>query len=200
VDNLRVCLRRGAAHAPNCTPSDGLFYKPIHNTEVQRTRHSRLIPCGPGGTIHDYVPFYFGPLSPMLYQLHTGWVGGYDEGQEPLIYIVSSAQAVRRTGVDFVFSDGHGIAAYTKWYDDLDELAEIDWDTVYAKWWRSTVDDMDRQRRKQAEFLVHRLFPWQLVREIAVLNAVMEARVAKIMAEFPNAHHPVAQVRAEWYY
>ena len=30
--------------------------------------------------MHDYVPFYFGVLSPMLLQLKTGRVTGYNEG------------------------------------------------------------------------------------------------------------------------
>jgi hypothetical protein len=46
------------------------------------------------GALHDYVPFYFGFLSPMLLQLKTGRVTGYNEGQEPLVYLKSTVQAV----------------------------------------------------------------------------------------------------------
>ena len=35
--------------------------------------------------MHDYVPFYFGQLSPMLLQLKTNRVAGYTEGQDPLM-------------------------------------------------------------------------------------------------------------------
>ncbi len=52
----------------------------------------------------------------MLLQLKTERVTGYTEGQEPLIYLVSTVQAVQQNGVEFVFSDGHGIAAFTNWY------------------------------------------------------------------------------------
>ncbi|MCK4390123.1 MAG: DUF4433 domain-containing protein [Desulfobacterales bacterium] len=68
------------------------------------------IPCGPGGVIHDYVSFYFGYLCPMLLQLHTGRVEGYADGQDPIIYLVSTVQTVLESGSGFVFSDGHGIA------------------------------------------------------------------------------------------
>jgi hypothetical protein len=47
----------------------------------------------------------------MLYQLCKGQVENYDEGQDPLIYAVSSAQTVVQANMPFVFSDGHGIAA-----------------------------------------------------------------------------------------
>ena len=74
VDNLAVVLQRGALHAPNHCPKDGLAYKTIHNLDIQNQRRVTKIPCGPRGVIHDYVAFYFGPLSPMLLQLHTGRV------------------------------------------------------------------------------------------------------------------------------
>jgi hypothetical protein len=115
VDNLSACLQRGALHAPNHTPGDGVAYRTIHNVDIQNQRRVRPIPCGPGGVIHDYVSFYFGPRSPMLFQLHTGWVPGYTEGQAPLVYVVSTAQAVHEDGVGFVFSDDHRIATFTHW-------------------------------------------------------------------------------------
>ena len=104
IDNLRSCLERGGLHAPNHCPDDGKMYRTIHNVDVQNKRHEISIPCGPGGTIHDYVPFYFGYLSPMMLNLRTGKVPGYEEGQTPLIYLVTTAQAVRDRGAGFVFS------------------------------------------------------------------------------------------------
>ncbi len=78
--------------------------------------------------------FFLGYLSPMLLQLKTGRVPGYDEGQEPFIYLVSSAQVVAAAGILFVFSDGHWIAAFTDWYDDLSQLDKADsdkWKEIY---------------------------------------------------------------------
>ena len=115
LDNLSVCLQRGALHAPLHAPQDGLQYRPIHNVDIQNERKLRPIACGAGGTIHDYVAFYFGMRSPMLYVLQSGRVEGYNEGQEPLIYVVSTVDAVQQAGLRFIFSDGQGIAAYTLW-------------------------------------------------------------------------------------
>lgn len=200
VANLRTLMQRRALHAPNHAPNDNLPYRAIHNVDIQNVRHIRVIPCGPGGTMHDYVPFYFGYLSPMLLQLKTGRVPGYNERQEPLIYLVSNAQAVASAGCRFVFSNGHGIAAYTDWFDDLGQLAEVDWDMVYQRYWKDEVGDMDRQRRKQAEFLVHQSCPWDLIKEIGVFNEAALARVQDIQNQFaPELRKPV-RVRPEWYY
>lgn len=200
VDNLETCLRRGGLHAPNHTPNDGLPYRTIHNVNIQNQRRVTRIPCGSRGVIHDYVSFYFGPRSPMLFQLHTGRVAGYTGGQEPLIYVVSTAQAVQTIGAGFVFSDGHGIATFTKWFDSLTDLNKVDWDAVYATVWRDTVDDMDRQRRKQAEFLVHRRCDWSLIHEIGVLNERMKTRVEETIRGFPQEMTRPVNVRPQWYY
>ena len=152
IDNLGLCLARGGLHAPNHQPGDGLEYRAIHSLAVQASRHDRAIPCGPGGSMHDYVPFYFGPLSPMMLNLKTGRVAGYEEGQEPLIYLVSTAQKVQESGAGFVFSDGHGLAAFTEWFDDLEFLGQIDWQVVAARYWADTANDMDRQRKNRLNF------------------------------------------------
>ncbi len=193
-------MRREGLHAPNHTPNDGHNYRAIHNTEIQDQRRRREIPCGPGGTIHDYISFYFGPRSPMLLQLRTGRVEGYDEGQEPLVYLVTLAQAIEAAELRFVFSDGHGIKVFTRWFDDLSQLSEVDWEAVYARYWADTVDDMDRQRRKQAEFLVHQVCPWQLVTEIGVVNSGMQSRVQSVVNSFEAALRRPVNVRSDWYY
>lgn len=198
INNLDICLTRGGLYAPNHIPDDGLLYHTIHNEEIQDVRRRRDIPCGPGGTVHDYVPFYFGPRSPMLLQLHTGRVEGYTEGQEPIIYLVSSVEIISNIDLNFVFSDGHGIASFTEWFDDLSNLNKIDWDTVYANQWSDTLVDMDRQRRKQAEFLVHQFCPFRAIKEIGVINLNMQNRVREILNNHEN-NTPV-NIHQEWYY
>ena len=200
VDNLKMCLHRGTLHAPNQTPKDGYVYRTIHNQDIQQHRHVRPIPCGLGGVIHDYVSFYFGPLSPMLLQLHTEQVEGYTEGQEPLIYLVSSAQAVQKSGAPFVFSDGHGIAAFTTWYSKLEDLGQVDWNTVNARYWADTLDDMDRQRRKQAEFLVYGHCDWSLIKTIGVLNEKARSKIQQILSGFNTSVRRDVNIRNDWYY
>jgi hypothetical protein len=167
---------------------------------VQANRHVKQIPCGPGGTAHDYVPFYFGPLSVMLLNLKTGKVQDYDEGQQPLVYLVTSVQAVVNAGLGFVFSDGHGLAAFTQWYDDLKNLKAVDWDLVGERYWHDERNDNDRQRRKQAEFLVWGHLEWALISEIAVCDDAVKDQVAALLKQFPGQSQPPVVARRDWYY
>jgi hypothetical protein len=136
----------------------------------------------------------------MLLNLHTGRVAGYTEGQEPLVYLVTSIQAIQQVGRRFVFSDGHGLATFTNWYDDLADLDKVDWELVRAKIWRDLPEDNDRQRRKQAEFLIWYSLDWSLIQGIGVLNSAMKVRVEGIMDEYPTRNHPTVKPMRSWYY
>lgn len=200
VDNLHTLLTRGALYAPKHTPDDGLPYRTIHDPDVQLSRANYRIRCGPTGTAHDYVPFYFGPLSPMLLKLKTGQVAGYDEGQEPLVYLVITAQRVAAGGARFVFSDGHGLAKFTDWFDDLGRLDMVDWNMVGARYWSDKPEDNDRQRRKQAEFLVWQQLDWAFIERIGVATANMKTQVEAMLQVFPSRHQPPVEVCSNWYY
>jgi ssDNA thymidine ADP-ribosyltransferase, DarT len=200
VDTLQPLLTRGALHAPNWTPDDGLPYRTIHSASVQASRHNRPILCGPGGTCHDYVPFYFGPLSVMLLNLKTGRVAGYTEGEPPLVYLTTTTARVRAAGCQFVFSDGHGLARITDYYDDLGKLDKVDWNLVGARYWADQPDDNDRQRRKQAEFLVWRSLDWSLIEGIGVLNQQVKVQVQALLDQHPDRSRPNVQIREQWYY
>ena len=73
IHNLDTLLQREEIHAPSACPNDGLPYTGIHASQTQLDRGDKKVPCGPGGVIRDYVGFYFGPCSPMLLRIHTGW-------------------------------------------------------------------------------------------------------------------------------
>jgi hypothetical protein len=135
-----------------------------------------------------------------MLNLKTGRVEGYSEGQEPLIYLVSSAQAIEEARIKFVYSDGHGLATFTDWFDDLDKLDAVDWTVVNLRYWTDNINDMDRQRKKQAEFLVHQCCPWSLIQEIVVIDSTMRQRVETIQAAFPADQRRVVRVDRNWYY
>jgi hypothetical protein len=44
----------------------------IGSVELIEKRRVQPIVTAPGGTVSDYVPFYFTPLSMMAYNIHTG--------------------------------------------------------------------------------------------------------------------------------
>ena len=197
-DALPTLLERGALHAPSSTPADGLPYPSIHDEDIRARRADLEVPCGPGGKIDDYVSFYFGWHSPMLLRLATGKVGGYRAGQDPLLYLVISVEDLRAARCRFVFTDGHSAARYTRFFDDPEHLAALDWETIRARFWADTAEDNDRERRKQAELLVHGTLPWSAVRGIATRTEEIAGRIRRQIRE-AGFTTPVKLV-PKWYF
>jgi hypothetical protein len=134
----------------------------------------------------------------MLYAISKGFVEGYLDGQESVVYLVSTAESVQKAGLPFVFTDGHGIMAITEFFHDLKDLKNIDWDIMKETYWNDTDEDPDRKRRRQAEFLVHKFFPWNLLIGIGVYSAKKESQAEKMIAGIN--HIPLIKTKRNWYY
>ena len=168
----------------------------IGHIHIKERRLRRVVPVGPKGTVGDYVPFYFAPRSPMLYAISRSAVEGYTEGQSPVLYLCSTAESVVRGGLRWVFTEGHADMDYTDFFDDLRDLDKIDWKLMEARYWHDTDEDPDRKRRRQAEFLVHRFFPWKLVSYIGVYDQAAAETVRKVLGK---ANLEIGIERG-WYY
>lgn len=182
-------------------------YQSIAYEDLQDRRARKVV--RPGATLHNFVPFMFAPRSPMLSAISNGNVPQFVGGQAEVVHLVSDAQSVAERKLDFLFSDYHAIVAYAKFYDQLSELDKIDWELFfespriggYCQWWFSNANKqryLKRSETRQAEFLVHGMFPLQLIREIGVANDKIASRVA---AELEKAKWKVPVLaRPEWYY
>lgn len=199
IDNLPSILKSGGLIANSRLRQRQTNYLDIAHENIQDRRARTEVPCGAGGYLHDYVPFYFAPRSPMLYAIHKQNVDGYSGGQKPIIHLVSQIEAIENSEIAFVFTDGHGIMVYTDFYDDLYALNHvIDWELMESKYWFDTPDDPNRKCKRQAEFLVHEFCHWNLIKEIGVINLTMQTEVREILQKF-NIQTQI-NVYSNWYY
>lgn len=134
----------------------------------------------------------------MLYTIKQGNVQGYEGGQEPIIYLVTEAETVAAAGRAFVFTEGHAVIEFSRFFTHLGDLDQVDWDVMRSRYWYDTNEYPDRKRRRQAEFLVHRSVPWPLIREIGVRTDAIAQRVSQSI-QF-SQHVPLVTVRSDWYY
>jgi hypothetical protein len=107
IGNLPDIIQRGGLFANSALSQIHANYHDLAHQSIQARRAKIMIDCGPHGRLHDYVPFYFAPLSPMLYAHFKGNVVGNKDGQDPIIYLVSSVETVQAAHKAFVFTDGH---------------------------------------------------------------------------------------------
>ncbi|MFD2764264.1 type II toxin-antitoxin system toxin DNA ADP-ribosyl transferase DarT [Micromonospora eburnea] len=172
--------------------------------EIKARRRERRVPCPPGGFVADYVPFYFAPRSPMMYRImcdhRDGKPGRYPGGEDPLVYLVSSVERVHAAGLRWVASDGNCAVGLTTFSTELDELsALVDWPLLRAEVWKDIPDDMDRVRRRAAEFLVHREFPLDLLLGYVVRTTERQEQVRRVFRD-AGMIEPYGRVRPGWYY
>ena len=70
-NNIPWILDNGL-HCRNSKTIDPNFVQ-IGNADLISKRNHKKAKGPYGGTLSDYVPFYFTPLSPMFYNIKTGW-------------------------------------------------------------------------------------------------------------------------------
>lgn len=168
---------------------------------LKRRRALRAVPCGVGGTLADYVPFYFAPRSPMLYAITRGLVSAEAACTEQIVYLMSSTQTLRGAGLTVIASNRHAELDYadmTEHDGDLDNNDFIDWPLMTAVYWNNTPEDPDRKERRQAECLVHPRVPWQVIEGIATKTERARAQVQTLLGAAGVSTRVV--VSAEWYF
>lgn len=194
IENLAGLLERGCDCSPNLAKAENITNRAISHKGIMDKREQAVVRVPPGGVVADYVPFYFGPKSPMLYAIKQGKVEGY-QGQRQIIYLVATAEDVSAGQLPFVFTDGHGIISYVSHYNRLEDLPKLFWDVIQAPYWNNFVDG---RCKRQAEFLIKDRFPLELAQEIGVMDEAMRQSVEKLVAA--TAFRPLIRVRREWYF
>lgn len=199
VDNLAQIAADG------CLYSDRLMVERggatvVGMATIKARRLQLPVRCHPGDVVGDYVPFYFCPRSVMLYLIHMANHPelSYRGGQDPILHLEADLHAVvrwanaRRRRWAFTLSNAG--ANYTEFRADLDQLDEINWEGVNARDWR----DSDLKEGKQAEFLLHESFPFELITRIGVISEALRARVLEILRG--TGYVPAVEVVRGWYY
>ena len=170
----------------------------IAHQNIKDRRARRAVPVAAKGTLADYVPFYFAPRSPMLYTISRGNVEGYQGSQEQIVHLVSSVESATALDRPWTFTEGHADMAFTKYFGDLEQLDQVDWAVMKEKYWNDTAERPDRKRRRQAEFLVHKSYPWAAVIEIGVMTVRMKQQCEHALVGV--VHRPTVIVVPDWYY
>jgi hypothetical protein len=170
-------------------------------SSIKRRRLTEsAVKCYPGTMVGEYVPWYFCPRSIMLFLLHKGNHPEltYQGGQTPIVHLQADLSAVvgwaNRHGVRWAFTDRNAGSRTAQFWNRTDELHNVDWSSVEATDFR----DMTVKEGKQAEFLVHNSFPWNLVETIGVKS---EQTRREVVAALETAEHrPAVLIEPSWYF
>ena len=195
-DNLDWILTNGV----HCRSSELVDpnYVDIGNPELIGKRNGRPVPIEPGGTLSDYVPFYFTPRSPMLLNIKTGFNGIRQRRNEEILILVSSLYHIRAQLMQYLFTNGHAYLQTSQFYTDLARLEDIDWAILRASDFKRDNDDLGKFDRYQAEALVHHHVPVGALLGIASCNGAEAAATQDRVGEAGVDLKVVA--RPGWYF
>lgn len=198
IQNLANVLKQGML-ARNHPLADDNYVK-IGHPKLMDDRKDWPIRFPNAYTLGDYVPFYFAGQTPMLLMIKNGTPPISRQNQEDIIFIVCRAQAIAATGLPFLISDRHAKKSTAKFYDTLEGLNELDWDSIRRTVWKNTEDKMDRMDLKQAEFLVKHAVPVELIAGIIVKTEAVKAEVEKIISSLGLSLTVHVDSHCDYYY
>jgi len=170
IDNIPHILEHGLVRSdsPNANPN----YVPIGDQLVIEKRKNKLLDTSSWKKIGDFIPFYFGPRSPMLYVIQHGYNGVRRIEAEKIVYCVIRIDDIIRDNIECYFSDGHVLSGLTQVFQGslLNRVDEfLQYNEVFAYRWDDD-ENLDLKRRKEAELLLKNDLPLQYIKGFVVYN------------------------------
>lgn len=179
IDNVDWDLRHGL----QCRSSqlENPNFRNIGNLDLIEKRKNRIVPIPPGGTLSDYVPFYFTSRSPMLYNIKTGYNGIPRVPMSEIVIYVASLRSLHETGIKYVFTDQHAKLVTAEFFNSLNDLDRIDWNIIGRSDFGHDPEDPQKKDRYQAEALIHRELPCSLLRGIVCYDNQAKSQVEALV-------------------
>ena len=194
-DNVPWILDHGL-HAPSSKLLDPNF-RNIGNQDLISKRAQRVVEVGPGGTLSDYIPFYFTPFSIMMLNIHTG----YNVKQVPneeIVILVSSLRRVAEQGIRFVFTDQHAYPVTANYFTSLNDLRHVPWELLNRRDFKHDPEDPGKKERYQAEALIWKHLPTEALLGMCSYTEDIEAEIRAELAK--RRIDMQTRVQRGWYF
>jgi hypothetical protein len=193
--NVPWSLKNGL-HCASSLTQDPHFVS-IGKPDLIERRRSRRVPVPPGGTLDDYIPFYFTPCSPMLYNILTGH-GVRRRAREEIVVLVSSFDQLDQHGLPYVFTDRHAYLRAASFFRDRSDLRHIDYDLLKSKAFKRDREAPAKFDSYQAEALVHGKMPSVALLGLACYTEKARSEINAVISDLGLELKTV--VRRNWYF
>lgn len=151
----------------------GIKHQNIANQTIQERRATMDVTAGPGGKVHDYVPFYFSSINPMLLTL----LNHKNCDQNLIVYLCVKIDRLDKDDAVFT-STSANTAVPPTFYDDPSHLDDLDWDLIFSRRWKMESDE--DKHKKMAEALIHTKISISEIDAIVVYNDGIKKAVKQV--------------------
>lgn len=172
----------------------------IGMSEIKQRRLRLPVTAHLNLAVGDCVPFYFCSRSIMLFVIHCANNPqlAYRGGQQPIVHLeVDFHQAAAWAANNehrWAISLSNAGARYAEFRAEVSDLSALNWAAIQAR----DFSQPEVKEAKQAEFLIERKLPWDLVERIGVYSSAIVQSVSDAIAG--AAHRPRIEIRRDWYY
>lgn len=187
IRNLDSIIKHSGLLCPNAKKK--IKHINISNKDIQKRRAEMDVTVGSGGKVHDYVPFYFSSMNPMLLSL----LNQKNVDQNLLIYFCLKIDILESDNVVFTDSSANRKDP-PNFYEDANMLDQLNWEIIDSKKW--SIQPNEAKIKKMAEVLVHQKVDLSQIDGIVVYNDGIKKCVEKIFKDNNITPPPIMYDRA----
>jgi hypothetical protein len=193
IENIAHILKNGITHSGSGNANRNFI--PIGDSSLISSRNSFLLKNG--RLLGEYTPFYFSYRTPMLYVIQNGFNMVSPIEPENIVYCFSTVRKIIDLDMGFIFTDGHAVDGFSSQFteDDIDKIdILLDWEAIKSKYWKDE-KDLDRKRRKEAEFLVLGDIDCSAIIGFITYNEIAKNKIINFGADKAKVH-----IREDFYF
>ena len=156
IDNVEHAIKHGLTHKDSINKNPN--FKNIGDSSLIDTRSKKVIFTRK--RLGDYIPFYFGYRSPMLYVIQKSYNGVPSKRGYKIVYCVTSVKQLLDSKIPFIYTDGHATDSFTTFYEskDIQNIKQqLDFKAIKARIWRDD-KDLDLKEEKRLNFYLKKIY------------------------------------------
>lgn len=170
IDNLSSIVAHDGLYSINMQKNLNITHHNFAIMDIQQRRSKMEVPAGPGGVVHDYVPFNFATTNKMLLRLVNSKV----VDQPYIVFMAVPIEKILEKNVVFTDASANTITP-PHFYNNPNDLNKLDWNLIDSTKWGGTSDD--ESQSKLAEVLVYERVPLSWIDTYIVFDKIGETAV-----------------------
>ncbi len=189
IDNIPSIVAHKGLFSTNQKNAFGISHHNVALMNIQNRRSEMKVTVGPGGVVHDYVPFYFASTNIMLLSLLNRKI----VDQPYIVFMAVSIEKLLEEKV--VFTDASANTTEPpRFYDDPNDLDKLNWNLIDSTKW-GTKSDAELHAR-MAEVLVYDFVPLNWINTYIVFNKIGASTIKNC---YKNAGLQQPRISYDWW-
>ncbi|OLR83718.1 hypothetical protein BTO25_04125 [Bacillus sp. MB366] len=176
IENIESIVKHGLL-STNEKENKSVEHVDLANEDIQQRRSQMDVPLEPYGKIHDYVPFYFTTINPML----LGVLNRKNIDQPLVVFIAIPIEKILEENVLFTDASANTLRL-PNFYSNPEDLDNLRWDLIDSSKWKS--GNPEELHSRMAEVLIYEKVPIEWIDSYVVFNKVCKKEIKRIYQEY----------------